>query len=67
MTKDVYTVKDIAEQLQVKEKAVRHLISTGKLKANKVCSKWIVTAENFKKLIEGAESSEGAEAGEDKR
>ena len=58
MQKDVYTVKDIAEQLQVKEKAVRHLISTGKLKASKICNKWIVSADNFKKLIEGAESIE---------
>lgn len=58
MTKDVYTVRDIAEQLQVKEKAVRHLISTGKLKASKICNKWIVTADNFKKLIDGTKIDE---------
>lgn len=53
MTKDAYTVKDIAEQLQVKEKAVRKLITSGQLQAIKVCKKWVVSAENFKKFIEG--------------
>lgn len=54
MQKDIYTVRDIAELLQVKEKAVRYLISSKKLKASKICNKWIVTADNLKRLIDGA-------------
>ena len=52
MIKDFYTVRDIAEQLQVQEKAVRRLITTGELKASKVLNKWVVTAENLKSFID---------------
>ena len=52
MIKDFYTVKDIAEQLQVKEKAVRFQIKQGKLEASKVMSKYVISAENYKKYIE---------------
>jgi len=52
MTKDFYTVRDIAEQLQVKEKAVRHLITVGELKASKILNKWIVTADNLKAFVD---------------
>lgn len=53
MTKDVYTVRDIADQMQVSEKAVRGLILSGKLKAVKICGKWIVRAECFEDFIGG--------------
>lgn len=53
MIKDVYTVKDVAEQLQVTEKTVRELISSGRLKAVKVCKKWIISAQNLKAFING--------------
>lgn len=52
MIKDFYTVRDIAEQLQVKEKAVRFQIKQGKLEASKVMSKYVISAENYKKYIE---------------
>lgn len=52
MNKDFYTVKDIAEELQVTEKAVRYQIKAGKLEASKVLGKFIVTAENYKKYID---------------
>jgi len=51
MNKDFYTVKDIAEELQVTEKAARGLINAGKLPASKILNKWIVTAENLAKFI----------------
>jgi len=51
LTKDIYTVRDIAEQLQVNEKAVRNLVTSGELKARKTCGKWIVSAENLKAFI----------------
>ena len=51
MHKDIYTVKDIAEQLQVTEKSVRRLIASGDLKAKKAIGKWVVTAENFKEFF----------------
>lgn len=57
MLKDVYTVRDISEQLQVKEKAVRHLIKTGRLKATKVLNKWIVSAHDFQALTQQEERS----------
>ena len=52
MTKDFYTVRDIAEQLQVKEKAVRRLITTGELDAGKVLGKWVVTADELRAFID---------------
>ena len=51
MTKDFYTVRDIAEQFQVTEKAVRSLISSGHLKAMKKLNKWIISANNLKKFV----------------
>ena len=42
MLKDYYTVHDVAEELQ----------------DHKVFNKWVITAENFKKLIEGKESND---------
>jgi len=53
MTKDLYTVRDIAKEIDVNEKSVRRLISTGQLKASKVCGKWVVTAENLKAFVDG--------------
>ena len=52
LIKDFYTIKDIAEQLQVKEKAVRRLVTRGSLKARKVCGKWVVTADNLKAFLD---------------
>lgn len=61
MQKDVYTVKDIAEQLQVQEKAIRNLIASGRLKATKVCGKWAISADSFKQLIEHGEAHQPAQ------
>lgn len=55
MNKDFYTVKDIAQELQVTEKAARGLIKNGELPASKVLNKWVVTAENLKNYIESKE------------
>lgn len=55
MNKDFYTVRDVAEELQVTEKAVRSLIKDGELIVSKVLGKWIITAENFKYLVEKGE------------
>ena len=47
MQKDFYTIHDIAEQLQVQEKAVRRIISIGKLPASKMFNKWIVSYDDL--------------------
>lgn len=52
MQKDVYTIRDIAKQLQVNEKTIRNLIAGGGLQAKKICEKWVVSAESFQRLIE---------------
>lgn len=52
MNKDFYTVKDIADELQVTEKAVRYQIKMGKLIASKVLGKFVIMAANYKKYIE---------------
>jgi len=52
MTKDFYTVKDLADQMQVKEKSVRRLATKGKLKGKKICNKWIFTSDQVKELFE---------------
>lgn len=64
MIKDFYTVRDIAEQLQVQEKAVRRLITGGGLKASKVLGKWVVTAENLKAFIDANTSGGGEHDGQ---
>ena len=52
MNKDFYTIKDISEELQVTEKAVRYQIKGGKLTASKVLGKYVISAENYKKYID---------------
>jgi len=52
LTKDFYTVKDISEQLQVNEKAVRGLITAGELPASKVLNKWVVTAKDLIEFVD---------------
>ena len=52
MKKDLYTVRDIAQELDVAEKSVRRLISTEQLDAAKVCGKWVITAENLKAFVD---------------
>ena len=54
MTKDFYTLRDIAEQMQIKERTVRRFVSCGELKASKVGGKWIVTAEKLKAFVDAS-------------
>ncbi len=49
----VYTLEDIAKELQVTRRTLYNYIKSGKLKANKVANKWIVTEEQYKNFIEG--------------
>jgi hypothetical protein len=56
LQKDFYTVKDIADIIQIKEKSVRNLITSGQLQASKICNKWVITAENLKKLVDDKEA-----------
>lgn len=51
MKKDFYTVKDISEQLRITEKTVRRLITSGNIKAKKVCRKWIVSARHLSEFL----------------
>jgi len=53
MTKDLYTIADIAEQIDVTVRSVRRLINLGELPATKMCGKYVVTAENLKAFIDG--------------
>lgn len=64
MTKDIYTVKDIADQMQVHERTVRQLIHSGGLPATKVCNKWVVSAENLQNLISQGKGVTMAHGGE---
>ena len=57
MNKDFYTVRDIAEGLQVTEKAIRYQIKQGKLISSKVLGKYVITAENYKKFIDDNKAS----------
>jgi len=59
MQKDLYTVRDIAQQLNVQERSVRRLILSGELPASKVLRKWVVTAENLKAYIDSMSKSGG--------
>jgi len=52
MTKDIYTVRDLSDLMQVSEKAIRRLINGGELKAAKILGKWFVTSENLKLFLD---------------
>jgi len=54
LIKDFYTLRDIAEQMQIKERTVRQFVSCGELKARKVGGKWIVTAEKLKDFVDAS-------------
>lgn len=51
MSKQLYTVKDIAEQLGVSERSVREAIKRGELPGKKICGKWVTSAEALNAFI----------------
>ncbi len=53
-----YTLEELAEKLQVTRRTLYNYIKSGKLKANKVVSKWIVTEEQLRDFIEGKTDKE---------
>lgn len=53
MLKEYYTVKDIAELLNVSEKTIRNILKQGKLKGKKVGVKWVTTKKMLDEYIEG--------------
>ena len=57
MIKDFYTLRDIAEQMQIKERTVGRFVSCGELKASKVGGKWIVSAEKLKDFVDASTDS----------
>jgi len=53
MLKDIYTVKDIAEQMQVEERTVRRHITDGDLEAQMINGKYFVLAQNLQAFVSG--------------
>lgn len=49
----IYTLEDIEKLLDVTRRTLYNYIKDGKLKANKVANKWIVTEEQLQNFIEG--------------
>lgn len=49
----VYTLKEVSEVLKVTERTLLTYIKEGKLKANKIGGKWIVSQENLQNFING--------------
>jgi excisionase family DNA binding protein len=49
----VYTLKEVAEVLKVTERTLLTYIKEGKLKANKIGGKWIISQENLQNFING--------------
>lgn len=49
----VYTLNDIEKMLDVSLRTLYRYIDSGRLKANKIGNKWIVTESNLKEFIEG--------------
>ena len=49
----VYTLKEVSEVLKVTERTLLTYIKEGKLKANKIGGKWIISQENLQNFING--------------
>lgn len=49
----IYTLVEVAEMLQVTRRTLYNYLKDGRLKANKVIGKWIVTEEQLRDFIEG--------------
>lgn len=49
----VYTLKEVSELLKTSERTLLTYIKAGKLDANKIGGKWIVTHENLQAFITG--------------
>ena len=52
-TKDILTVEDIARELSISPRTVRHLFHIGELKGRKVAGKYLITRERLKEYING--------------
>jgi predicted site-specific integrase-resolvase len=48
-----YTLEDLMVMFKVTKRTLYNYIKDGKLKANKVANKWIVTEEQLKDFIDG--------------
>lgn len=49
----VYTLEDLAEMLQVTRRTLYNYLKSGKLEANKVANKWIVSEEQLQDFLKG--------------
>lgn len=49
----VYTIQEISDLLKVTIRTLYTYIKNGRLKANKIGGKWIVTEQDLKDFIEG--------------
>lgn len=58
MDKIAYTLDELAEQFQVTTRTLRTYIKNGKLKAVKIGTRWIVSAENLNDFINGKNNDE---------
>lgn len=48
-----YTLKEIEDNLKISNRTLRRYIESGKLEAVKVGGKYLVSEENYNKLISG--------------
>jgi hypothetical protein len=48
---EVYSVKDLSEQLHASQKAIRSYLKTGKLRGKKVFRKWLVSEDALRELL----------------
>lgn len=53
----VYTLNEVEELLKVSLRTLYRYIKDGRLKANKIGNKWIVTEQSLKDFIEGKTDS----------
>lgn len=50
---ELYTVKEVANILKIKETTVRTQINNGKIKANKTIGGWRITETELQRLVRG--------------
>lgn len=50
---NLYTLEEVAETLKVSTKTVSNYINRGRIQANKIMGKWMITAEELENFVKG--------------
>lgn len=53
INKNLYSVEDLVEMLNLSDRSIRLYLREGKIKARKIGLRWFVTEKNLEEFLEG--------------